>query len=75
MTRPDGAVRLFDVVLEVSGDPATGGGIYDVSVVDRYDAPGHTPGDVIGRHEAHNLADAMEFAWGAVTAFMKGTTA
>lgn len=67
--------RLFDVVLEVSGDSETGGGVYDVKIVDRYDAPGHTPGDIIGQHEALNLADAMEFARGAVTAFMKGTQA
>lgn len=66
---------LFDVVLNVFGDTNTGGGIYDVTIVDRYDAPGHTPGDVIGRHEATSLDDAMTFARGAVTAFMEGTQA
>lgn len=72
---PRGLTPLFDVVISVSGDDDTGGGVYDVTIVDRYDTPGHTPGDIIGRHEAHNLADAMQFARGAVTAFMKETQA
>ncbi|WP_431231472.1 hypothetical protein ACQ856_18090 [Mycolicibacterium psychrotolerans] len=67
--------RLFDVVLEVSGDTETGGGLYDVTITDRYDGPGHTPGAIIGRHEARNLDDALAFARGAVTAFMEGTQA
>lgn len=66
---------LFDVVLNVFGDTNTGGGVYDVTIVDRYDAPGHTLGDVIGRHEASSFDDAMAFARGAVTAFMEGTQA
>jgi hypothetical protein len=63
---------LFDVVISVSGDDETGGGIYEVTIIDRY----HPENDVIGRKECmHSLDDAIEFAKGAVTAFMEGTTA
>lgn len=71
---------LFDVVISVSGDDETGSGIYDVTIIDRYHetrsgANWHLS-DVIGQKtDLHSLDDAMEFAKGAVTAFMKGTTA
>lgn len=63
---------LFDVVISVSGDDETGTGIYTVKVIDRY----HQGDDVIGqKYDMHSLDEAMEFAKGAVTAFMEGTTA
>jgi hypothetical protein len=60
---------LFDVILHVFGDTETGAGIYDVSIIDRY----HKRGDIIGQTEANSLDEALEFARGAVTAFMEGT--
>lgn len=63
---------LFGVIISVDGDDDTGEGIYDVQIVDRY----NDFGDVIGeKTNMRSLDEAMEFAKGAVTAFMEGTTA
>lgn len=62
---------LFDVVLAVSGTD-TGGGLYDVQIIDRY----HKASVIIGeKSDIPTLNEAIEFARGAVSAFMKGTTA
>lgn len=63
---------LFDVILHVEGEDETGTGIYSVEIVDRF----HKRGDIIG-HKSNllSLDEAMAFAKGAVTEFMKGTEA
>jgi hypothetical protein len=66
--------RLFDVTLEVSGNPDTGECFYNVVILDRYNQDGPFP-RVIGTSQAESLDAAMEFARGAVTAFLQGTAA
>ena len=50
-------------------DPATGGGVYDVSVIDRY----HKRGDIIGELAYQQFRSSVAVRKGAVTAFTQGT--
>lgn len=61
---------LFAVIINVDGNDETGCGIYDVRIVDRYSHPGHILGE---KTNLDSLDEAIEFAKGAVTAFMSGT--
>lgn len=58
---------LFAVIINVDGNDETGCGIYDVRIVDRYSHPGHILGE---KTNLDSLNEAIEFAKGAVTAFM-----
>lgn len=63
---------LFDVVLAVHGDDDTGTGIYDVRIIDRY----RDSGSLIGhKSDLTSLDEAMQFARGAVSAFMRSADA
>jgi hypothetical protein len=65
---------LFDVVISVYGDESTGTGIYDVFIIDKYHGgPGDTPWVVAHQSNLTSLDQSMQFAKGAVTAFMEGT--
>jgi hypothetical protein len=65
---------LFDVVISVYGDENTGSGIYDVFVIDKYHGgPGDTPWVVGHQSNLTSLDQSIQFAKGAVTAFMEGT--
>jgi hypothetical protein len=62
---------LFDVNIHVFGTDQ-GTGYYTVTIFDRYH-----PGENLigGKTGMTNLDEAIEFAKGAVTAFMEGTSA
>ena len=63
---------LFDVTISVFRDEATGEGVYDVLIIDRY----HKVAEQIGqKYDMSSLDEAIEFAKGGVTAFMQGTAA
>ena len=64
---------LFDVIISVYGDKDTGGGIYDVFIIDKYH--GIDPWVMAHQSNMTSLDQAMQFAKGAVTAFMEGTKA
>jgi hypothetical protein len=62
---------LFSVIINVDGDDETGCGIYEVHIVDRYHED--LVDKVIGaKTNMSSLDEAMQFAKGAVTAFMSG---
>lgn len=65
---------LFDVVIQNAGDAETGEMFITVQLIDRYH-DGPDIGKVIGEAECDSLDAALEWARGAVTAFMKGTEA
>jgi hypothetical protein len=62
---------LFSVIINVDGDDETGRAIYEVHIVDRYHED--LVDKIIGaKINMHSLDEAMQFAKGAVTAFMSG---
>ena len=63
---------IFDVILSVSGDRFTGEHCTDVKIVGRYK---QHDGELVGQKECRTLDEALEYAKGAVTAFLKGTEA
>jgi len=63
---------LVDVTISVFRDEATGEGVYDVLIIDRYSKVGEQIGQ---KYDMSSLDEAIEFATGAVTAFMQGTAA
>jgi len=63
---------LVDVTISVFRDEATGEGVYDVLIIDRYSKVGEQIGQ---KYDMSSLDEAIEFARDAVTAFMQDTAA
>jgi hypothetical protein len=63
---------LFDVVITAYGDIETGATTHGVRIVSRYK---QDDGRVIGEKKDCSLPEAMQYASGAVVAFLEGTEA
>lgn len=63
---------LFDVIITAYGDNDTGHVSHTVRIVGRYQKH---DGELIGQKYDCTLDQAIEFARGAVTAFLEGTEA